>query len=131
MADDGPQRRFEPVRNERPKRQFVSGTPRDKASKILKRVVRKVQTEYTYSELGPGEDVRLLVVERGVGDIIRCRLVTSPLPPTEDKRYEALSYYWGEEDNRDSIIISTYNPSHTTGQVKYRRGRTKEVLGAT
>lgn len=128
MADTSPPRipRIPLVRNEPRKRKFDDGTPREAPSKILKRVVhqvvQKIQEEYNYPDLGPGEDIRVLIVEKGRrGDIVRCRLVTSPLPPPPDKCYEALSYYWGEGEPTIPIIISAYNPPspHTRYSIRW------------
>jgi uncharacterized protein (UPF0335 family) len=112
MTTDQPRRRVEYYRNERQKRKFGDGAPQETASKKLKRVVEKVQQRHVYSELGPGEDIRVLVVEKGAPDEnIRCNLVTSSLPPPKDKCYEALSYYWGNDEKRIKIDITSYNNS--------------------
>ncbi|CZR68976.1 uncharacterized protein PAC_18877 [Phialocephala subalpina] len=93
----------------------------------LPSVVKKVRPQqYSYTELAPGEDIRVLILEPGQPgdpatgkdpDPVRCRLVPSALPSTKILAqggppvipYEALSYYWGLE--RPSIPIRILNYS--------------------
>ncbi len=85
--------------------------------------MRKVQQErYTYVPLGPGEDIRVLILEPGrpadpsrgqEADPIRCKLVPTSLPslgdssPRDTIPYEALSYFWGLDPDNVSINIAS------------------------
>jgi len=130
-----PQRRVDRVRPEQRKRKFQDGTPKAKPTRTLRGLIKRIQIErYRYAPLGPGEDIRVLIVEKGRGpdrdgrrdaETIRCRLVASPLPPAQGKapnsnviHYEALSYYWGQEDPSIAIEITSYNPSTLLAQFK-------------
>ncbi len=91
--------------------------------------MRKVQQErYTYVPLGPGEDIRVLILEPGrpadpsrkqEADPVRCKLVPTILPSLGDSSpgdtipYESLSYFWGLDlDNVSINIASLRDQSH-------------------
>lgn len=126
-----PLRRTNYVLPEKRKRKFQDGTSRSQPRKALKGLIKKVQEVYKYAPLAEGEDIRVLIVEKGRrpdpmstddGDPLRCKLVPSALPSASGKlqltkviRYEALSYHWGEEDPAYSITLLKHHPSAPLG----------------
>jgi hypothetical protein len=123
---DRPTRRAGFILPEKRKRKFQDGTPRP--TKTLKMLLKRTKEVYRYTRLAPDEDIRVLIVEPGrradattdrEADPIRCRLVTSALPSTQSTqgiahprqviKYEALSYYWGNDEPSIPITIASYN----------------------
>jgi hypothetical protein len=96
-----PKRRADYIQQEPKRRKFIDGVPPSQPSKTLKKIVKKLKDRYyyTYSDLAPNEDIRILIVEKGSGsDTLYCRLVPSALPSAEARvgpipvyAYEALS----------------------------------------
>jgi hypothetical protein len=123
---DRPKRRAGFILPEKKKRKFEDGTPRP--SKTLKALLKKTKEVYRYTRLAAEEDIRVLIVEPGrpadatidrEADPIRCKLVPSALPSTQATqgiahprqviKYEALSYYWGNDEPSIPITIASYN----------------------
>lgn len=96
-----PKRRADYIQPEPKKRKFIDGVPPSQPAKTLKKIVKRLKDGYyyTYSDLAPNEDIRILIVEKGSGsDTLYCKLVPSALPSTEGRvgpipvyEYEALS----------------------------------------
>lgn len=81
----------------------------------LNEYVRPNTYVYTPLKEGNGEEIRVLVIEKGKGDDpIKCRLVPSALPgskmdsKTKHYPFTALSYFWGEGEPIHEITLSTY-----------------------
>lgn len=137
---DRPPRRAGFVVPEKKKRKYKDGTPKHPARSLLS-VIEKVRTQrYSYTELAPGEDIRVLILEPGQPgdpatgtdpDPVRCRLVPSALPSTKAVAqvpavipYEALSYYWGLEQPSIPILILSYskgNGRHSITNVSQKK----------
>ncbi|KAL2071198.1 hypothetical protein VTL71DRAFT_12433 [Oculimacula yallundae] len=71
---------------------------------------------YVYPSLkeGHGQDIRILIIERGENGSIRCKLVPCSLPKststtTASYRYVALSYFWSDGDPIHAVKISNYS----------------------
>lgn len=110
------------------KRKFQDGTPVS-PKEALRRVINKVAGRYQFQALQPNEDIRLLKVQPGkrvdVGqgrekdDPLICTLVPSALPSTQAVpgqrilKYEALSYYWGQDKDDVAITIMGYKSTST------------------
>lgn len=64
-----PQDRAKPVPPDNPKRKFNEGTPnKPDAAKRLRLNINKVREQYQYPALLPGEDIRVLKVQKGSHD---------------------------------------------------------------
>ncbi|KAH7333338.1 heterokaryon incompatibility protein-domain-containing protein [Rhexocercosporidium sp. MPI-PUGE-AT-0058] len=125
--DDVPDKRAEHVLPVKKKRKFQDGTPVSNPREALQRVIKKVAGRYQFQSLGPDEDIRVLVLEPGFradvtqgrekADPVICTLIPRALPSTQAApskkplRYEALSYYWGQDDDDVPITIMVYKPT--------------------
>ncbi|KAG4435233.1 hypothetical protein IFR05_009288 [Cadophora sp. M221] len=125
--DDKPESRAKHIRPLRKKRKFQDGTPVSNPKEALRKMIKKVAVRYQFQPLGADEDIRVLTLEPGLradvaqgrpkADPVRCTLVPSALPSTQAApgtrtlRYEALSYYWGQDDDNVPITITVYRPT--------------------
>jgi hypothetical protein len=118
LEPTGPRKRTDYVRPQKELRQFDDGTSKSQPSKNLKDLVKKVLRRHEYQPLLPDEDIRVLILKKGKRtEPMRCMLRPTPLPSAQGGttsiktiKYEALSYYWGEDKPNIEITISTYNP---------------------
>lgn len=110
---------------EKKKRKYNDGIPVVFNPKnMLRNIIHRVIESYRYKPLGMNEDIRVLILERGgraspgrIADPIVCRLLPCALPPPREQqgkhkvpiyRYEALSYYWGQDAiPTETIIVNT------------------------
>lgn len=101
----------------RKKPTFDDGTVPNAAERIQRviDIVKLPKNTYEYSPLSPEEDFRVLILDHGKGDEpIRCDLVPCALSATKGGpqslrtyEYEALSYYWGQDEARTPITIQS------------------------
>ncbi|KAL5330901.1 hypothetical protein ACEPPN_000427 [Leptodophora sp. 'Broadleaf-Isolate-01'] len=127
VDDDVPEIRAEHVRPVKKKRKFQDGTPVSNPREALQRVIKKIAGRYQFQSLGADEDIRVLILQPGFradatqgrqkADPVICTLVPSALPSTQAApgirtlRYEALSYYWGQDEDNVPITIMVYKPT--------------------
>lgn len=96
-----------------------------KAKGRLKGIIRNrvilPKGSYKYQRLASDDDIRVLRILKGKQDAtLECTLMPSGLPPpdnappspprtaTQIYSYEALSYWWGNDEPRNEIIIYSY-----------------------
>jgi hypothetical protein len=102
---------------------FDTGTPAtEQAKKSLGNIVRtKVllpKSTYVYQPLASENEIRVLRIKKGKGkDTINCTLIPSELASvnhaalnvrTDILAYDALSYWWGDDDATKMIILSSH-----------------------
>jgi Heterokaryon incompatibility protein (HET) len=68
-------------------------------------ILSAIMWKYTYHPLTHPDSIRLLILEPGAdNDVVSCSLLPARL--SEDPAFEAISYTWGNQSDRETIFVS-------------------------
>lgn len=92
-------------------------------SRIIHEKVSLPKGTYVFKSLASADEIRILRILKGSrGQKIECALLPNALPTSHNvhpnttvatPKYDALSYWWGDDEARNEITINSYEPHRT------------------